>query len=235
MNRKILIDVIKKLESENVIYENEAQIQFEIGWKLRRHLLKLKINADVRIEFPARKIKKNSNGRKCNTPKVDIVVIIGDDYYPIELKYFRSELQTPGYFIKGEGEVHMYGYAKDISKIEMFKKSYPDNFKIGYTIAFTNNTKVYNIYHTDNSRYRFKDFQLFNGENLEGEIWFLDQAKQQNYKTNKADYTVTIGKKDKYKYVVLDKVYPVNWNDYSIKIPNSPENAEFKFLINEIV
>jgi len=95
--------------------------------------------------------------------------------------------------------------------------------------------KVHDIYHTDNSRYRFEDFQLFNGENLEGEIWFLDQAKQQFYDTNKADYTIKIDKKDIYKYVVLDKVYTVNWNDYSIKIPNSPKNAKFKFLINEIV
>ena len=153
---------------------------------------------------------------------IDILVIIDNKWFPIELKYKTKkdvveDYDGENYSLKYHGakDINCYAYIKDIQRIEKIRDnlnnndSYPD-FGKGYTIFITND-ESYTKKPREDAYYR--EFSLDNGRKTKNKMSWDNRASKG-----------TIGNRDK--SIKLSDTYTIKWEDYNDK--------DFKYLMNMI-
>ena len=202
-NLNLVIENLKKVKK---VFTSEAEFQLEMAVIIR----KLYPNAKVLLEYnPIFDTKRY----------IDILVILENKYYPIELKYKTKECSltnvNPPCNLKEQSakNENCYRYLQDILRIEKFRDNEP-LFEKGYTVFLTND-KSYQNKPRANSAY--EEFSIHDGALKTGSMnWKPGSAKLND---------------DKFKSpIVLKGKYTMIWQKYS-ELDN---DIDFFYLINEI-
>lgn len=196
--------VIDKLRESSKIFSKEADFQQEMALMIR----KLYPSATVKLEY---------NPTYDDRAAIDILVIIDNKWYPIELKYKTKKLNIVvdniAYHLKDHdaNNESCYLYLKDIEKIEKFKDNEP-LFEKGYTIFLTNDL-LYLKEPRESSQYI--EFSLYEGAIKSGTMNWKREAVKKGFEEP----------------ITLKGTYTLNWKEYSTL---DSENGTFMYLVNEI-
>lgn len=211
MNNNFDIErILTKLRSKRKIFVSEADFQLEMAWIIKEEYP----NTKVRLEYcPSFDSKMH----------IDILVIMNNEWIPIELKYktksFTYDIDNEKFELKGHGakDINCYLYLKDIQRIEKIKKNVPE-YKIGYTVFITNDLCYMKNPRKSNCVY--KEFSLEDGIIKKGTLNWSKEASEGT-------------KKNCENPIKLKGTYPIKWKNYS-KI-NDTNTGVFMYLVNEII
>lgn len=149
---------------------------------------------------------------------IDILAKIGEDIYPIELKYMTKQcdikVNNERFILKNQGaqDIKRYDFIKDISRVERLSEDMY-NFKEGYCIAITNDPSYWNT--SSNNNTCDAAFRINNNSTKEGKLeWAVHTGSGTN--------------KNREEALILKNRYDIYWQDYS-KI-NDSSSGEFKYL-----
>ena len=166
-------------------------------------------NVRVKVEYPA----------PFNTKKgIDIVVVMDNEYYPIELKYKRKlfkgivdnvEYDLPSDNAKNE---NCYRVIQDIKRIEDFRDNEP-LFKRGYTVFLTNDLTYMDKPKEDSQYIEFS-------------------VHENSVKTGTLNWKRETPKNGFEEPIILEGTYIMNWKEYSNL--NEEKSGTFMYLVNEI-
>ena len=107
--------VLTQLKNKRPIFHSEADFQFALAWELQQQYP----NASLRLEYAP---------PGDPTKHIDILVRLGNDVYPIELKYkkakFRAVVNGEQYSLTDHSaqDLGKYDFVKDICRIEAFRE-----------------------------------------------------------------------------------------------------------------
>lgn len=203
---QLVLDTLKK---KRKIFVSEADFQLELAWEIKKAYK----NAKVRLEYcPSFNPSLH----------LDILVIIDNQWYPIELKYKKKgceKIADGEYFnLKNDGarDIGCYLYLKDIQRIEKIQENVKE-FKKGYTIMLTNDLCYTKEPGRDNSAYQA--FSLAEGSIKTGTLnWKVGSKTGEAPQVNKP--------------IVLNGSYKMHWQEYSRL--DDTNTGTFKYVINEI-
>jgi len=204
------MDIIKplmELSKIRKIFHSEADFQFALAWEIQ----KAYPNAKVRLEYCPAGIEPVMH--------IDILVIIDEYWYPIELKYktFGCTKIHEGeiYKLKHHGAQDMgrYDFLNDVQRIEHLSKKMV-NFKKGYSILLTNDPAYWN----DSGRIDtiYHEFRLIDGLCKTGEMKWASHASEGSIKGRETS-------------IVLENNYFIEWQKYC-EI-DSERSGIFKYLM----
>ena len=208
-----ILKIIDKLKSKRKVFYSESDFQFALAWEIQKYYEKADVK--VRLEYP------NSQGNDFSNPQkmeyVDIIVILDNKIYPIELKYKTKSLTVVDndetYCLKNQGAQNFgrYEYLKDIQRIEKFLEK--KDFQCGYAILLTNAELYWSKNNPDNMD---AQFQIEDGDTKTGTLIWNGETKD---------------KMKKGRSITLQREYKIKWNEYSNFGIN---NGEFRYCINVI-
>lgn len=200
--------IIGKLKEQRKIFVSEADLQFAIAFIIKEQYP----NAKIRLEYcPEFELDMH----------IDILVIIGKDRYPIELKYktkkYETVIDNEKFVLKEHGAipVNSYLYLKDIKRLEECRKMMPE-FKTGYAIFITNDLGY--LKSPVKNDLIYKQLALIDNSKKTGKL---------NWEDNASDGT----KKNVEEEIELKDIYLLKWNNYS-NFGN--KNGMFMYLMNEV-
>ena len=107
--------VLKQLKNKRPIFHSEADFQFALAWELQQQYP----DASLRLEYAPPDDRQKH---------IDILMRVGDDIYPIELKYktaaFRAVVNGEQYSLTDHSaqDLGKYDFVKDICRIEAFRE-----------------------------------------------------------------------------------------------------------------
>ena len=207
-----LIDIksiMKKLGTKRCLFTSEADFQLELAWIIKDEYP----NAKVRLEYcPSFNLDMH----------IDILVIIENNWIPIELKYKTKgccktvDCEVINLKNHSAKDVNCYLYLKDVQRIELIRDNVP-SFYEGYTIFLTNE-----LSYTKNPSKKgcvYEQFSLGDG----------------NVKTGILDWGINASagtKKNCEDPIVLNGCYPIKWNIYSTI--DASNTGTFMYLVNQI-
>lgn len=173
-------------------------------------------------------------GDRESRPAIDLLVIINDRWYPIELKYITAELSINEYnLVGGNGTDKSFNFIYDIKRIELFADAYKTNFDKGFSILLTNNQHYYNSKIMRTSKFDYNSFYLTDNRIIDGTIWYKSEAKIRHDTPQNANYNVKLKKIDEQKHFKLKGTYQIRWENYS-SIQKLGKNIQFKYVVCEI-
>lgn len=195
--------ILEVLKRRHKIFRNEDDFKVKLYDVIRDIYRNLRVETEYYASFD-------------NKKDIDIVVIMGNEYYPIELKYkksaFNGIVDSIEYNLSNDEarNIGRYLFLKDIERIEKFRDNEP-LFKKGYTIFITNDLSY--LKETSNEDI---EFSIHEGVIKTGTLnW--------NRETPKKDYEDPI---------TLNGTYTMNWKEFS-KITDEKAGT-FMYLVNEI-
>lgn len=201
--------VVEELKRRREIFVSEADFQLELAFLIRE----MYPEAKVRLEF-------------CPvfdpSMHLDILVVLGGKWYPIELKYktiaCKKIIEDEAFYLKTQGarDIGCYLYLKDIQRIEQIRKNIPE-FTRGYTMFITNDMGYTKMPGRENVLYA--EFSLGDGALKTGKMMWKDGSSGW-------------GNKMIDKPIVLEGKYEMKWREYS-KIDDE-KSGTFKYVLNEI-
>jgi hypothetical protein len=200
--------ILNALRTKRILFHSEADFQFAFAWEIKTQFP----HADVRLEYsPPEEPAK----------RIDILVRLGDEIYPIELKYPTKILQTwvdkEPFFLKNHGaqDLGKYDFIKDICRVETFKE-YMEGYREGYAIWLTNDSSYWTIPRSRDVGYA--DFSVHHGALKEGKLqWGASMGPGST--------------KYREKPLILAGNYRIEWKEYSgIK----DKNGIFKYSLVRI-
>ncbi len=178
---------IEELRSKRPVFHSEADFQHALAWVIHEG----NKEAKVRLEFPF----DGNEGRQY----LDILVSEGKEEYAIELKYktkkFYKEIGRDKFDLTNQSahDWGCWGFCKDIERIRKFG---------GGFAVFLTNDKLYWTEPRGTGRPNYSAFKLFQGQELKGELeWINQNAKSLK---NNMKRSVKVG-----------GPYKLEWNDYS--------------------
>nr|WP_302578110.1 hypothetical protein [Methanobrevibacter arboriphilus] len=185
--------VLKELKKKRASFVSEADFQFSLAWEIQTQYP----NAKIRLEYPF-----NFN----KSTYLDILVVLNDDLYPIELKHKTKR--------HGAKDIGCYNFLKDITRIEKIRKEC-SNFKKGYCIMLTN----YKSY-LDSPREEvyYWDLRLTNKRKIE--------------KNSILSFSENFALHKKFPPLKIENEYTIIWEKYSKLNKN---NEQWYLLINEVL
>ena len=209
---KFYIDkLIKDLSNKRKLFVSEADFQLELAWLIKE-------------QYPDAKVRLEYCPQFNPSMHIDILVIINEQWIPIELKYktkgCKKLIDNEYYDLKNHSakDINCYAYLKDIKRIEFVKENV-DTFKEGYAILLTNELSYMKTPTSKDVNYY--EFSIHEGSIKHGVLdW------------NKNTSEGTKGRWCK-NPIVLSGEYKMKWNNYS-KIDETPTGC-FKVLINKII
>ena len=213
-----ITDVIEVLKCERPIFTSEADFQLALA----QTILLCYPETKVRLEY-------------CYCPEenmkmyIDILILWGDKWIPIELKYKTKEFSyTDGdgcmYELKNQSayDFGCYDYWRDISRIETISKSNPDQYEKGYAIFLTNSSVYSNdIYKNTEDSTKYRDFRIFQDREITGPTileWNGNPPKDSKYS----------------KEIKISGNYSLDWKGYSTLPSSDNPQTTFQILITEI-
>lgn len=181
--------IFHDLSKENRVYFSEADLQLAFGVKLMNEFNSSedKVILEYKTSYPSSIEGKNRR------IYIDIVIISGEKYYPIELKYrtkkYVFEFDNEKYELSSQGarDNGCYGYLRDVCRINEFKDKIGKKFGGGITIFLTNDDNYKNK--MDDSK-EGKWIQQINREKNEGDFWSgdVDGNKNKRLESSKKFY-----------------------------------------------
>ena len=158
--------VLEQLFSQNRVFCSEADFQFALAWQLRETYGQ---QVDIRLEYTPWKYPERIH--------IDIAVITGNEFIPIELKYRKAKLDAlleNGEQIKlsphTAHDTGAYEYLADIERLEklMLSDKYP--IKEAYAIMLTNDSAYWRDTRIKNRSKEPNDiaFRVYDGVELSG-------------------------------------------------------------------
>lgn len=115
----------KRSENKATYFCSEADFQFALGWELKEMYPEI----EIRFEYLYKNEKKYY---------IDIWIKVGNDIYPIELKYkTKIDASMPNLKNHSAQDFGRYDYLYDIKRIEDIGSNL-DCFKRGFAIFLTN-------------------------------------------------------------------------------------------------
>lgn len=203
MNIDLIMDTLRERKK---IFRDENDFRQELDDTIRDMYSNA---ARVKIEYPA----------PFNTKKgIDIVVIMDNKYYPIELKYetksFKGIVDNIEYDLPNDNAQNENSYrcVKDIERIEKFRDTEP-LFEKGYTIVLTNDLSYLNEPREDS---QYVDFSIHEGAVKTGTLNWKRETPKKGFEDP----------------ITLKGTYHINWKEYS-KL-NDEKSGTFMYLVNEI-
>lgn len=236
LNKETIIKIMNELKEKRPIFCSEADFQFALAGCLKEYLTKEKYqNVNIFLEYYQ---FYSDEGKPMH---IDILVAIGKDWYPIELKYktkgnydinknLKYKDEQYEFYIKNQlaQNISCYKYLYDINRIEKIKKN-AFQFKRGYAIMLTNDSCYWNGPQEENCVYT--DFLI-----KEGSI--IPSQTKLDWRPGTSD-----GIKNSCKPFTLIDKYEMRWLPYSnipkdklegYKGKDKNSVCQFKYLISEI-
>ncbi len=232
--KEIINTCITDFADNGDVFSNEAQFQFALAWKLKEKLTK-ETTEDVKILLEHLVI--------CEDKKyyIDILARVGEDLFPIELKYktpekptgkqkpaqYRENLNAFQYgdqyvFPQGAEDEGSYYFLKDVERLEKLKVTnsvfLPGTIKKGYAVLLTNSEKYWK------------------GPQREGAFWAAFSLKQGRRIGEKEELCwggTKSSNPQKWGGVQFAHPYSCCWLPKSDKLP-SGLNLPFRYLLWEI-
>lgn len=201
--------IVSKLKEKRKIFVSEADFQLELAWVIKENYP----NAKIRLEYPP-SFDLNMH--------IDILVVIDNKWYPIELKYktkgCKKIIDDEIFNLKNQGakDVNSYLYLKDIMRIEKVRNNV-NNFGTGYTMFITNDLSYTKKPLKDNCVY--SEFSLEDRIVKKGKMFWSKNASKGTMKNCEDP-------------IVLKDSYTINWKYYS-KLDNE-NTGTFMYVVNEI-
>jgi hypothetical protein len=159
-----IIDILKV---KRPIFVSEADFQLELAWVIKE-------------EYPNAKVRLECCPSFDRSMHIDILVIIDNEWIPIELKYKTKGcvkvVDNEKYNLKNQGakDIGCYLYLKDIQRIEKIKDNI-NNFNKGYSIFLTNELSYTRSPKKSNTFY--EQFSLGDNTTKKGILeWHLDTS-----------------------------------------------------------
>ncbi len=184
--------ILETLRTKRVVFHSEADFQFALAWEIQLRYP----SATVRLEYPP---------PDDPTKYIDVLIRLGDDVYPIELKYktklFSAVVGGEPYFLKNHGaqDVGKYDFVKDICRIEAFREHVAD-YQSGYAIWLTNDP--YYLTAPKNDTVGYTAFSVHNGAVKNGTMAWGASMNEGSIKGREEPLTLTNN-------------YRIDWQDYS--------------------
>lgn len=206
-----IIKIINKLSNKRKIFISESDFRFALAWEIKSEIPQ----AEIRLEYCPVDVDSSM--------RIDILVKIGEDNYPIELKYMTKQcdiyVDNERFVLKNQGaqDIKRYDFIKDICRLEKLSENM-GNFKEGYCIAITNDPSYWKI--SNNNNTCDAAFRINHNSIKEGN---LEWASHTGNGTNK----------NRENALKLKNRYNIYWKDYS-KVNNS-NSGEFKYLCLKVV
>ena len=201
--------IVNKLKQKRKVFVSEADFQLELAWVIKENYP----DAKIRLEYPP-SFDLNMH--------IDILVVIDNKWYPIELKYktkgCKKIIDDEIFNLKNHGakDVNSYLYLKDIMRIEKVRNNI-NNFGNGYTIFITNDLSYMKKPLKDNCVY--SEFSLEDRIVKKGKMFWSKNASKGTMKNCEEP-------------IILNDSYNINWKCYS-KLDNE-NTGTFIYVINEI-
>ena len=198
--------VLTQLKNKRPIFHSEADFQFALAWELHQQYP----DASLRLEYPP-----PGDPQK----HIDILVWLGNDVYPIELKYKTAELSAvvngEPYFLKKQSayDQGQYDFVKDICRVEAFRE-HISGHREGYAICLTNDPHYWNRPRKTTAGYAA--FSVHNGAVKEGLMAWGPNISAGSIK----------GREDP---LALFGSYCIDWHDYS-RVGDTPKGV-FKYVV----
>lgn len=136
MNANSLETILKNLSQSRPIFHSEADFQFSLAEAIKSQYP----TAEIRLERPYPHYQTSDH-----TIYLDILVILEQKIYPIELKYKTASLSPNPCLINGESyqlkhqgarNSNLHHFLHDIERLEFLSKQ--PNFGTGFTVWLTN-------------------------------------------------------------------------------------------------
>lgn len=201
---------MQQLMDKRKIFHSEADFQFALAWEIQT----IYPDANIRLEYCPVNINSSIH--------IDILVVINNKWFPIELKYKTLEtmvvVDKESYQLKlhGAQDQGRYDYLADVSRIEYLSRLMP-GYEKGYAIILSNNLSYWKENNRSNTVYNA--FKLSAGLEKQGR---MDWAPHAGAST----------KKGREEPIDLNGSYIMDWKVYS-NLPGI-KNGEFKFVISEV-
>ena len=183
---------LSRLKNKRKVFHSEADFQFALAWELQLQYP----DASVRLEYPP---------PNDPTKYVDILLRLGDDVYPIELKYktklFSAVVGDEAYYLKNHGaqDIGKHDFVKDICRVEAFRE-HISGYREGYAVWLTNDP--YYWIKPKNSTAGYSAFSVHHGAVKEGTMaWGVSMSEGTTKGRDNA--------------LVLSGRYIIDWQDYS--------------------
>lgn len=201
--------IVDKLKERRKIFVSEADFQLELAWTIKENYP----NAKIRLEYcPTFDLNMH----------IDILVVIENKWYPIELKYKTKDctkvVDDEIFNLKNHGakDVNSYLYLKDIMRIEKIRNNVKE-FDTGYTMFITNDISYIKKPLKKNCVY--KQFSLEDKIVKSGTMFWEKTASKGTMKNCE-------------KPIVLKDSYYINWKCYS-KLDDE-NTGTFMYVVNKI-
>lgn len=184
--------ILEALRTKRVVFHSEADFQFALAWEIQLRYP----SAAVRLEYPP---------PDDPTKYIDILIRLGDDVYPIELKYktklFNVVVGGEPYFLKNHGaqDVGKYDFVKDICRVEAFRE-HVAGYREGYAIWLTNDPYYWTA--TKNGDAGYAAFSVHHGAVKNGAMAWGASMNEGSIKGRE-------------KPLALSGNYRIDWRDYS--------------------
>ena len=226
--KRYIIQAIRKLADNGRLFCSEADFQFALAWELQEILS----SAHILLEFGVDVITRSSPSI-CDTFYVDIVVVLDEKRYYIELKYHTSKCNYSycGYQIRlknqGAQDLLRYDYLKDIDRLLTISKTDEGSFGGGYAIVLTNDKLIYETPWSVSKKvldYFFRIHERVGSRTQEypipgGTVLWNNKTKGEGHWTTKGSRAAKLK---------LPQSINTRWDMYFT------DRQDFRYLINEI-
>ncbi len=249
-----LSKILDEFGQKQVVFQSEAQFQFELAWRLQEVFdCKVKLE-DLTVLI--KKTYKHKNGKdKTQLQKVytDIVLEKNDYRVAIELKYKTAELKYGDVIVFNHGATDLgrYDYLWDVNRVELLvhkdvkiaieqsiakeldcdvEYTISKQYNAGFAVLLTND----NDYWTQNHNMKNTiDKQFCIGQDDisgKGQLY----SKVLNWKLNeRGEYPKTVAESERARRIELTKAYTYKWEPLCNVPQKDGKNGEFKYLIIE--
>ena len=191
---------MKALSKKRPVFYSESDFKFSLAQEIRD----LYPKSQVILELP---YESELPGEESKRRHLDILVNLGTQEIPIELKYKTGHLLCPGpdgavHELKNHSAVDLgrYDCLKDVRRIECLSGKL-SGFSKGYAVCLTNEPAYWKV---PGKKVVANDaaFRIHEGATAKGRMRWQDETKP----------SVTKDRKDK---IELKGAYPITWQTYS--------------------
>lgn len=238
LNTASLEGILNSWGQDQVIFQSEAQFQFNLAWKLQEAY-----DCEAKLEDLSVVVtRENKLMQKVYT---DIVLVKGDYFVAIELKYKTATLEYNDIllFNHGAADLGRYDFLWDVNRLELLvdhtKAEREQNLaktgkidvrrrycKKGFAVLLTNENDYWQQGYSDSNTTIDNAFR-FGESNSRLYSKTLDWRRDSH-----GEYTKAIKGTARGRSIVLNEAYPVQWKPYC-ELPAERNNI-FKYLIIEV-
>lgn len=207
--QKKLLDMIREvMNNTQQVIRCEDQLKLALAWELKKEY---EDKANIYLEYAA---KNNTNGRRLY---YDIVIEVGNEYIPIELKFKTKFVKGHEYTNQAAQNLGRYDFWTDVERIQNFNENTGKEFTKGYAILVTNDA-VYSTY--DGEGFYYRNFSTKHKREIQAGtslVWT-------------EDYNPEAVGKNRNKAIKIKNNYLLNWEDLKCLT----DKIKFEALILEI-